>query len=264
MSSPLFSTTQVAASVPFDNSGAAYRGADVQSALEEARRRIVHDADITATTLNGTKVLTDNSDSLQILTGTAAGYSLTLPTGTAMFQGRKFEIVNSSSQPVTIKDADGVTLFVLGQTSIAFLTLQSNSTTAGVWVTWQTFIGVASGILNYSLTAITPFVTTSTTDVVITAFTITPTAGTYVALYNGGSFLTTTPRNHWWSMYKAGVKVPDSERQQRTSASNQVMVDTLQTIVQVNGSESLDIRVRTENGSLTINSRSLLLVRLGN
>jgi hypothetical protein len=216
------------------------------------------------TTLNSTNNLTATQNAALILSGTATGYSVVMPNATQLLQGQKYEIYNTSNQVVLIKDNSGTTIVTLGQNSTAYGYLQSNGSAAGVWIWFQILnSSIASGIISYTLTSSTPFTTASTTDVVITGFSLTPQAGTYGVWYNSESFQTTTPRFHYWSLFLAGSKITDSERTQDTAHSNQNMVDTTMTIVSFNGSQTCDVRVRTENGSLTINARSLLLIRLG-
>lgn len=123
---------------------------------------------------------------------------------------------------------------------------------------------IAGGISNYNIVSSTAFTTSSQTDVVITGLTVTPASGTYAVWYNAESFYTTTPKSHWWSVYKAGAQIADSLRFQDTAHSNQNMADSTMTIVQVNGSQAIDVRVRCDtSGSLTVNQRSLLFIRLG-
>lgn len=254
----------VAKSVPFDTTSQSYLSTNIQDALQEVRERVVWPSTSTATTASGTLTLTASSLSMQFLTGSATAYSVVLPDATTLFLGRKFEIDNQSSQPVTITDGSGAALVTLGQTSIAYVTLQTNGTTAGGWVLWQVFTNsLASGILNYQVLSSTAFDTASTTDVMITGFTVTPQAGTYAVWYNGASFLTTTPKSHWWSIYKNGTRVADSERSQDTGHSSQNMTDSTMSVVVFDGSETCDVRVRTQNGTLTVNQRTLLLIRLG-
>jgi hypothetical protein len=124
---------------------------------------------------------------------------------------------------------------------------------------------IASGILNYNLTANTAFTTSSTTFVLITGFTLTPASGTYAIIYNSSILYTTTPRFHRWSIFRAGVELTDSRREQLTSRANQNMVDSTIAIATFNGSQTCDVRVLcdTSGGSLTVNARSILLIRLG-
>jgi hypothetical protein len=120
-----------------------------------------------------------------------------------------------------------------------------------------------NGITNFTLTANTAFITTSLTDVVVTGFSLTPAQGTYVCMLNMTSYLTTTPKAHWWSFYVAGVKQNISERTQDTSHSNQTMVDTTMMVKYFTGTQAIDVRVRTTNGSLTMTNRTMVLIRLG-
>lgn len=217
------------------------------------------------TTLNGTYNLTVNSVCLFFLTGTQTGFSVVLPDATTLQNGRKFIIANTTSQVVTVKNSTGATLFVLSQNSIGYIYLQLNTTAIGTWIYYQILASsTASGVINYNLTSTTPFSTSATTDTLITGFTLTPQAGTYAIWYNASVLHTTTPIAHYWSLYKAGAKVADSERQQDTAHSNQVMVDSTMAIVSLNGSQTIDVRVRRgTSGTLTVNARSLLLIRLG-
>lgn len=264
MAQPYVTSTQVASSVPFDNTVSSFKSSDVQAAFDETRRRVVWNLSTQATTASGTFTLLESHDSLQIFTGSATGYSVVLPVGSTLFNGRKFEIVNNSSSPLTIKYADGSTLVSLGQTSIGYLTIQDNSTSNGVWISWQTYIGTSGGILSYNLISSTAFTTSSTTDVIITSFATTPSAGTYAVFYSASVFGTTSPQNNNWTVYKSGSALSDSLRTQISSRSNQTMLQATQTITQVDGTQAIDIRVNVAAGSLTVNQRSLLLIRLGN
>lgn len=226
--------------------------------------RLVHTTTTISTTTNGTVTLTAETDNTIYLTGTASGFKINMPDAGTIQIGEFYRIFNTTSNPIDVRDNSGTVLFTLSQNSFAQVALQLNGTAAGTWRYWQILLSsTASGLINYNLISSTTFTTTSTSDVLITGFSVTPQAGTYAVFYNGSSYLTTTPKAHWWSVYKAGVKVADSERQQDTSHSNQTMVDSTMTIISVNGSQTVDVRVRTSNGSLSIYQRSLLLLRLG-
>jgi len=218
----------------------------------------------TQATAAGTLTLTVASNMAQYFTGATAGQIVQLPNATTLAVGQRYELFNQSSNTVQVKDGSGADLFVLSQSSIAYITLQTNGTAAGGWIAWQVFVSSqASGILNYQIISSTAFSTGSTSDVLITGFTLTPTAGTYAVWFNGSSYLTTTPKTHWWSIYRGGTKIADSERAQDTAHSNQTMMDSTQTVAAFNGTQACDVRVRTTNGTLTMNNRSLLLIRMG-
>jgi len=263
------SSTQVASSTPFDDTtGKGFNtppnsATDVQLALEALRNHTIFISRTQATTLNGILTLSVVDSTLQFLTGTAAGYSIVLPDATTLLPGWHYKIDNTTNQTVTIKDGSGAILFVLGQSSTAEFTLQTNSSAAGTWVFWQTLINIGSGVITYSIASSTNFTTTSTTYVTITDMTLTPEAGTYGVWYNGGSILSTTPKFHGWSIFKNGIVIVDSERLQDTAHSNQNMVDSTMTIANFNGTDTCDVRVLAESGTLTITNRSLLMIRLG-
>jgi hypothetical protein len=271
------SSTQVASSTPFDNSvGDGYLGTDVQSVLQELRDYTVYDSQTTATTLNGTLTLLSpvaggqdggngaTSTTLQYITGTATGFSVEMPSATTLSDGAYYEIANTSSQAITVKDGSGATLFTLDSNSIGFLNLQLNTTTAGAWVWWANSTNVADGIISYNITSTTAFTTTSATDVIITGFTITPVAGTYAVFVNGswtnqggpGTIQTST-------IYNNGAAVADSVRPSSPIQSLDPSIMATQTITQVTGGQAIAVYVKTSSNSLTVNQRSMVLIRLG-
>jgi hypothetical protein len=221
--------------------------------------------DYFTTSTNGTLNMAFDQNTVIMLSGSASGYSVVLPNATQVLNGHKWEIYNTTNNTIALKDFGGTTLTTIGQNSVAYVILQSNSVSSGTWILWQVLISsVASGVVNYNLISSTPFTTSSTSDVVITGFTVTPQAGTYAIWYNASVFYTTTPIAHYWSIYKAGAQITDSARQQDTAHSNQTMVDSTMTITTVTGAQAIDIRVRRgTSGALTVNARSLLLIRLG-
>lgn len=258
------SRTQRAEHVPFSNSGTSFLESDVEGALLEVRKRVSNDLTSTETTASGTLTLTNTSNSLQVLTGTAAGFSVVLPDATTLKAGHFFEIPNTSNQSVTIKTNGGATLFTLGQTSIAFIRLETNGTAAGTWIYFQVFFSsLASGIVNYSNTSSTLFTTTSNTDVLITSFTITPQAGTYAVWSNLSASTSQGSRQVTMSLYKAGTAVTDSIREQTSPASNQKFTNSVLSTITVDGTQAIDVRVKVSASTLSIFDRTLLLIRLG-
>lgn len=260
------SISQVASEIPFDNTtGRGFTSEDCQTTIEEIRDHTVYTSSSTAISAAGTLSLTSSSNNLQYLTGSGAGYSVVLPNATTIPVGSLYQIINTTNETVDIKDGSSALLFTLSQNSIGYLYLQLNGTSAGTWVYFQVLASsTSSGIINYNITSTTPFTTSSTTDVVITGFTVTPQAGTYCVWYNASVFYTTTPIAHYWSIYKGGSKVADSARQQDTAHSNQTMVDSTMAVISCNGSAAVDVRVRRgTSGALTVNARTLILIRLG-
>mgnify|MGYP003524935748 CR=1 FL=1 len=122
---------------------------------------------------------------------------------------------------------------------------------------------VASGLQNYNVISTTAFTTSSTTDVLITGFTITPVSGTWAVFYNASSLQATNGANQDCTIFKAGTAITDSRRNQRGGAAGITMIMSTLTVSQFNGSQTCDVRVRTNTGSITINARTLVLIRLG-
>jgi len=201
---------------------------------------------------------------LQILTGTQTGYSIVMPSATTLSLSAYYQIINLGSQYVSIKDGSGALLFTLAQNSIGYLWLQLNNSTAGTWIYSQTGIGTASGIIHYHVTSSTAFTTSSATDVVITGFTVTPQAGTYALWANQDSSCTQNNSTITQTTYLGGAAVTDSIRRTQSVSANFIFQQTTETVITVNGSQAVDIRVKTNQGSYTVNGRTLLLIRLGN
>lgn len=212
----------------------------------------------------GSLLLTSLSNCLQYLTGSGTGFTVHMPAANTIEPGRHFIIANTTSNVVWIKDGAGNTLFQLSQNSLAFMYLQTDTTAAGYWVFFQILASsTASGIINYNLTSDTPFSTSSTTDVPITMFSLTPQAGSYAIWYNSDDTNTQNNSAIHATLYKNGTRVADSERSTQSVASNFEFQVSTMSIVQVNGTDAIDVRVRTSQGTLTVGGRSLLLIRLG-
>ena len=216
----------------------------------------------TAATASGTLTLTSASTFLQFITGSASAFTVKLPSALTLNPGHRFEIINTNSQSVQITDGSGANLILAVPNSVIALTLQTSGSVAGGWVAIGQTTN-ATGITNYNVISSTPFSTTSATDVVITGFTVTPVSGTYLALYSASVLMSTSPVVHNWTIYGNGSAIADSNRGQQTARSNQIMTDSTQTVVVVNGSQAVDVRVNTAGGTLTVNQRSLILVRTG-
>lgn len=108
--------------------------------------------------------------------------------------------------------------------------------------------------------------TTSTTDVVMSGMTITPAAGTYLAMFSASGNLVDYDDDGWYSIYVGGTQEAHSERHMGNGFSTDMggNVDfSLHTIakVTVNGSQAIDVRYRQAGGgTFAINQRSLTLL----
>lgn len=212
-----------------------------------------------------TLMLSVASNMVQYFTGATAGQIIKLPDATTLAIGQRYEFYNQASQSIAIQDGSGAALAILGQSSIAYLALQTNSTAAGGWIMWQVLVSsLSSGILNYQVTSTTTFSTASASYVVITGFAVTPQAGTYAVWYSGQALMAATPKSHNWAIFRAGTIIQDSERAQDTAHSNQNMNDSTMTIAAFDGTQTCDLRVWSSSGTLQVLGRSLILIRMGN
>jgi hypothetical protein len=255
------SSTQVASSTPFDNAGINFTSTDVQAALLEMRDHSVFDSE-THVTASGTLTLTSTNKSLIFMTGSTAGQIIQMPDATTLFLSHEYQIVNQSNKTIQVDDGAGGSLFTLGQNSIGHLTLQLQGSSAGTWVWYQTTFNNAAGIINYNIISSSNFVTTSTTDVVITGFTVTPQAGTYAIWYSAENSCTGSGVDNVCTIYKGASAIADSLRHTSSTSGAHTFPMSTQTISQFDGATSCSVEVNT-NGTLTVSQRSLILIRLG-
>ena len=235
---------------------------------EASLRHLVLPSTPVATTLNGTLTLTDTSDSTVYLTGTATGFSVVLPAANLILQGHIFTIYNTSSQNVLVKTNGGATLFTLAQTSIGTLYLLANPTAVGLWSAWQNINdpNVASGILNYKITASTPFGITGGTGAysIITGFTLTPVAGTYAIWYNAAATSDTNNSRFGCQIFKGGTGIADSIRVFKGQTSSFTTIQSTMTTSQFNGAQACDVRLNSlDSGGINVTDRTLLMIRMG-
>jgi len=264
---------QVAASTPFDTKNGQYGFGvqhpvnSTQDALEELREHTIYYSQTHAISAAGTLNLPADSSTLHYLTGSGAGYSVLMPPANQIMIGSYYTIVNTTNEIISIKDNAGSLLFTLAQQSIGFLYLRLNPDASGTWIYYQALLSsVATGIINYNLISSTPFSTSvrNPTFTPITSFSITPQAGTYGIWYNASVYYTKTPKGHWWRITRGGVALADTLRRQDTAHSNQTMVDSTMTVASFDGSQACAVEVSCDNtGTLTVNDRSLILIRLG-
>jgi hypothetical protein len=253
---------QHARGTPFDIVGNSLRKENLQEVAEELRKQTVYDPEHTVTSASGDLNLSTTSSTLHFLTGSALGFDINLPNATTLFEGQSYILVNESTSSVSIKDSAGTQIFELLAESIAIVFLQDNATSAGLWVGYVVS-GFATGILSYNVTSSTLFTTTSATDVVITGFTVTPVAGRYAVWFNARMQSSSASATNNWRIYKDGVGVADSDRGARFGAASTDFPCSTQTVISVNGSQAVDVRVRRTGGTLSVFDRTVTLIRLG-
>jgi hypothetical protein len=151
MSTRRGTSTQVASSVPFDNTSNSYNSTNLQTLPIELRNQQLLEQQVTTTSNNGNLNLTLNSNTLQVLVGTGTNYSLNLPNATTVNEGFFYDVWNYSSQAVNIKDAGGNILALLRANGRTQILLRGNSSSNGLWgVTYTLDNGnVFGGEVNY-------------------------------------------------------------------------------------------------------------------
>lgn len=256
--------SDVALSIPVDNTavGASYRQENVQEILEEVRNKVVLNPTFTTTTNSGTLFLTTESNTSQVINGTATGFNINLPDATTLFQGEKFEIYNESDEELFLKDNGSNLLTEINSLDRVDCVLQDNTTSDGDWILTK-YTTIAAGIQAFNITSDTPFITNSSSDIAITGMTVTPNSGTWAVLFASDCNITLNNATATCVIYKDGIVVNDSRRTQQGIGSNYKIAQTSMTILELAGSQSVDVRINITSGDLTINGRTLLLFRLG-
>lgn len=211
-----------------------------------------------------TLTLTVADQLMQIFTGSTAAQVVKLPDATTLSKGWKYEFYNQGTVPLSVLDGNNAALVTLAQTSVLLLALVDNSTAAGQWVFIQFFSGVASGIVNYNVVATATFTTTSTSDVLLTTMSVSPTAGTYAVWFTCSWSLSASSAISRFTIYNNGVAVTDSLRNIDSPGGGNTASFASQTVISVAAGTTVDIRARTTAATLTVTNRNMLLIRLGN
>lgn len=249
----------------FDNDGTSFGGETVRDIILEDRRVFVNDIHTETTSLNGTHYmmyLSGNHTTAVCVKGTATGYSIVLPDATILPEGIFYSIYNQSTQNITIKDNDGTALATVNSNSTARAVLIGNTTAAGDWV-MTVISSVASGVNAYNVTSDTTFSTTSSTYVLITGMTITPPSGTYGIWFTADIKIVANNKIAQFAIAKNGTVQTNTQRDVQGVSSNFRSQTTTMGIIQVNGSEALDVRCNISSSSLNVEQRSFLMIRLG-
>lgn len=234
----------------------------VSSALAELRNTLILERQEITTTLNGIEHLEKDDYSFLDIVGTATGFAVRLPDATTLVVGRTYKLVNDSSETIEVQDFGGNKLFDLIASDYAEVILQVGNTAAGAWVTLVSS-STATGIISYTIDSSTPFSTTSSTDVLIPGMSVTPVSGRYAVWFNGDIDITQNNRLAQ-CVIKKGVATDEKTRRvaQGVSSNFNTSFHTIG-IVNVNGSETVEVLINISSGNLTIVGRSLILIRLG-
>lgn len=218
----------------------------------------------TVATTNGTLTLDSSSSTVNFITGSATGFVIRMPNATTLANGTNFELYNRTGSPITIRYFDNTTtLGILDAESVSSLILQDNSTTNGIFSPFTVEVGQAAGILSYNASSQVAFTTASVTDVEVTGISITPASGEYFIAFNGSGSIVQNNALLTVSLYKDTTQVVGTERQLQAASANYVGTLSTQAVASFNGTQALSIRARSTVGNVTLNARSVLMLRLG-
>lgn len=218
----------------------------------------------TAATTGGTLTLTAESGSVHFITGAVSNFSVVMPNATTLSKGVNFEIYNRTSSSIVIKYSDGSTLGVLAAEAVSSLILQDNTTAKGMFSPFTVEIAQAAGILNFSAESQTTFATSSLTYVQVTpGATLIPSSGQYAIFFNSSNVSTLNNAECSISLYKNTTPIAGTERTARSTASNFILQLSTQGIASFNGTDELRVYAKVTTGTLNVNARSVVMLRLG-
>lgn len=139
--------------------------------------------------------------------------------------------------------------------------------TPGVPLAADSSGNLVSGLTTFSVTATSTASTVATTDVVITGMTLTPTPGTYLAMFSTSFTSTTAGATITYTLYNNGVAEPATATVISpysgglSSSANSIGAGFLQKPITVTAG-AVDIRWKVSAGTVTCSTRSLTLLRL--
>lgn len=209
--------------------------------------------------INSNYTITTDDYTIVANSGTS---EINLPDATTLVNGRTFNLVNRSGSTIAVKDNAGATLANLINNDSSQFTLETNLIAAGTWLA-TVVTDAATGITSYVISSNTTFTTSSTTDVLVTGFTVTPVSGRYSVFMSADVEINANNAIAGYVIYDGGVAVENTRRQTQGVSSNYVTSFTTIGEVIVNGSQVIDTRVNISTSSLDVNNRSLVLIRLG-
>ncbi len=138
---------------------------------------------------------------------------------------------------------------------------ESTCGTCTVCPTGATGAGLPLTISAVSATASTN--TTNTSDALMSGMTLTPTAGTYLGLFNTDCSSSADDATISASIYLNGVQLSETERSivPRSNGANGRGLLATQAVVSPNGSEAVEVRWKVSSGTGTANNRSFHLLK---
>lgn len=258
----------VARAVPYDNTSSGVVQTNVQSLLDSLVSSVQD--------LQANKQPLD-ADLTSIAAQTGTGYLVRTATNT--WTTRSI----SGTSPITVTNGTGVS----GNTTISHANSGVSANTYGTathvpqftvnasgHITGVSNVPIAPTTLNYYKTSMTDSISTTSSTYSSLGLSITPAAGTYLAIFNGnmwgtgggGSAIGNT------RMVLGGNVVADTAREFDLSVAmllgligtvtSRPSFGTIVTVITTNGSQAVDIQYNRGSGTIYARSRSLVLVRI--
>lgn len=133
--------------------------------------------------------------------------------------------------------------------------------TSGTAATWQTPSSGAT-LSTSEANATTNATTTSTTDVLMTSMTLTPGAGTWLAMFSGAFSNNVNGSGVNISLYVNGVQQNGTQRAFFNSNAGQVAGLSINKLITVGAGQAVEVRWNVSGNTGTVRQRSLTLVKV--
>lgn len=108
--------------------------------------------------------------------------------------------------------------------------------------------------------------TTSSSYTLVNSMSTTPSSGTYIVSFSATGSATGSDQQLQVSLYKDGSKVSTSERNFGFDTNSGNYTNRfgiyIQSLITFNGSETIEVRYKTDSGTFNINERSLILIKV--
>lgn len=213
-------------------------------------------ANLYGTAVSSTTVLTASGTSCTV---NAATNSIPVPANRSFTSGAILVRLNDNFASGLLSATTNVSVSSATAPSAGQVLIATNSTTA-IW-------GAATTLTTQEVSATADTTTTSATDVLINSMTITPAAGTYLAMFSSTVDHSAQSVAVVASLYSGGVLKTDSVRGV-VPRFNGIGANTLspcvatQGLVTVNGSQAIEARWKTASGTATAHQRTLTILRV--
>lgn len=172
--------------------------------------------------------------------------------------------MTSATNNIAAKNLHSATTIINVSAATAPNVGQVLTATSAVAATWQN--PSTGAIINSKYTATDDASTTSSSYVSIDGLSATPSAGTYFVTFSSSGSGTVVGADMSYAIFKNGNIIDHTTRNMDFDGGVLTRYDmTLHTqdIISVNGSEIIDVRFYTSEGTITIHERSLIFLKVG-